>query len=269
MDGDIVVSTKALLARAAKFLTDITYDTDWHIYTTMFDVDDIADNVYRLYRSQSFHDPDYPSCVHNLFQEIAERDENLAIEFVRYVISHEFDLKNEEIISKDLELLKALNLIGEETGFPTIVPTFEKYLSVKVLPGDFYIELQEQINKAFAYNILPAVQILSRKFLENLIVDILRKRYGMQRVELFYDTSRRRFHGFETLLKNLHDRIDDFTGISPVFNSDFLKKINKFRELGNSSAHTLELNLDKEELKKDVKDLEYIIKVLVKVLNSI
>jgi len=71
------------------------------------------------------------------------------------------------------------------------------------------------------------------------------------------------------LLKNLHDRIDDFTGISPVFNSDFLKKINKFREQGNSSAHTLELNLDKEELKKDAKDLEYIIKVLVKVLNSI
>ncbi|RJS83822.1 hypothetical protein CW706_05560 [Candidatus Bathyarchaeota archaeon] len=80
----------------------------------MFDVDDIDDNVYRLYRSQSFHDPDYPSCVHNLFQEIAKRDENLAIEFVRYVISHEFDLKNEEITSRGPELLKALNPIGEE-----------------------------------------------------------------------------------------------------------------------------------------------------------
>ena len=58
-------------------------------------------------------------------------------------------------------------------------------------------------------------------------------------------------------------------GISPAFNADFLRKVNKFREQGNSSAHTIELNLDKEELEKDAKDLEYTIKLLVKVSNSI
>lgn len=266
---DNMVSTRALLARAAKFITDINNDTDWHLYATMFDIEDIADNVPRLYRSQSFHDPDYSSCVHKLFQDIAEEDENLAIEFVRYVISQEFNLENENIISKDPELLQALDLGGEgEIKLPVIPYPHKKYLNVKVLPGDFYIELQEQINKAFAYGILSAVQILSRKFLENLIVDILRKKYGMQRIELFYNTSRRKCHGFEVLLKNLHDRIDDFIGISPAFNDDFLKKINKFREQGNSSAHTIELNLDKEELEKDAKDLEYIIKLLVKVLKA-
>jgi len=265
-----MTSTTAILARAAKFITDLDNDTDWNLYATMFEVKDIADNVNRLYRSQSFRDSDYPSCVNQLFQGIASKDENLAINFVKYIISNNFNLENGDVISKDLELLQSLDLLGgSEIDIPTITPLYKKYMDVKVLPGDFYFELQEQINKAFTYGILPAVQILSRKFLENLLVDILRKKYGMPRIELFYDTSRRRFHGFEHLLKNLDERIDDFDGISPVFNSKFLSDVNKFRDQGNSSAHTIELNLDKDDIENDGKDFEFIIKLLVKVFESI
>ena len=244
--------TKAILARAAKFITGLDSDTDWHLYATMFEVEDIASNVNRLYRSQSFCDPDYTSCVNQLFQNIADKDENLAINFVKYIISNDFNLENEDIISKDPGFLQSLNLLGEsEIYIPTTMFLYKKYIDVKVLPGDFYFELQEQINKAFIYGILPAVQILSRKILENLLVDILRKKYGMKRIELFYDTGRRRFHGFEHLLKNLDDRIDDFDGISPAFDSKFLSNVNKFREQGNSSAHTIELNLEKDNIEKD------------------
>lgn len=265
-----MTSTKAILARAAKFITDLDNDTDWHFYATMFDVEDIANNVNRLYRSQSFRDPDYPSCVNQLFQGIAGKDENLAITFVKYIIFNNFNLEDDDVISKDPELLQSLDLLGDsEIDIPTITLLHKKYIDVKVLPGDFYFELQEQINKAFIYGILPAVQILSRKFLENLLVDILRKKYGMQRNELFYDTARRRFHGFEHLLKNLDERIDDFDGISPAFDSKFLSDVNKFREQGNSSAHTIELNLEKDDMEKDGKNFEFIVKVLVKVFESI
>jgi len=73
-----MTSTKAILARAAKFITDLDSDTDWHLYSTMFDVEDIANNVNRLYRSQTFRDPDYTSCVNQLFQNIADIDEDLS-----------------------------------------------------------------------------------------------------------------------------------------------------------------------------------------------
>jgi len=265
-----MVSTKALFARAAKFITDITYETKWQIYAPMFDVEDIADSVPRLYRSQSFHDPDYPVCVSTLFQKIAAEDEHLAIEFVKYVIANEIDLTNEGVVSKDIELLKSLGFLnGEAASLPSVPLSIKKYIDIKVLPGDFYIELQEQINKSFAYGIFPAVQILSRKFLESLLVDILRKKYGDQRIELFYDPSRRRFHSFERLLNNLQDRIDDFKAISPEFNTEFLKKINGFREQGNSSAHTIELKIDKSDLEKDGKDLEFILKLLIRVFESV
>lgn len=265
-----MTSTKATLARAAKFITDLDSDTDWLLYATMFEVEDIANNVNRLYRSQSFHDPDYTSCVNQLFQNIADNDENLAIDFVKYIIFNDFNLEDKDVISKDPKLLEGLDLLGEsEIDIPTITPLHKKYIDVKVLPGDFYLELQEQINKSFTYGILPAVQILSRKFLENLLVDILKKKYGKKRIELFYDTGRRRFHGFEHLLKNLDERIDDFDGISPAFDSKFLHSVNKLREQGNSSAHTIELNLEKDDIEKDGNDLEFIVKLLVKVFDSI
>ncbi len=266
----MALSTKALLARTAKFLTDLGFDTDWHLYTTMFDVESIADGIPRLYRSQSFQDADYRECVQKLLMGIMAKDENLAVEFIRYVISDSVNLKDKGTVARDPDLLKALNLIGDqEVVLPKLPIMTRSYLDVKVLPGDFYIDLRDQINKAFAYGIFPAVQILSRKFLENLIIDIIRKKYGMQKVELFYDTGRRRFLGFEALLKNLHDRIGDFAAASPVFDEAFLKKIDEFREQGNSSAHTIEMNLRREDLEKDSKDLEYIIKVLVKVLDSV
>lgn len=266
----MTLSTKALLARAAKFISDIGFETDWRLYTMMFEVESVAEGIPRLYRSQSFHDPDYRNCVAKLLLGIAVKDEGLAIQFVKYVISDSVNLKDETMVAKDPDLLRALDLIGEgEFVLPAISVSTKKYLDVKVLPGDFYIELQDQINKAFAYGIFPAVQILSRKFLENLIVDILRKKYGGHRVELFYDTGRRRFLGFEALLRNVHDRIGDFASASPAFDEGFLKKIDEFREQGNSSAHTIELNLGRQDMQEDSKDLEYIVKVLVKVLDSV
>jgi hypothetical protein len=144
-----------------------------------------------------------------------------------------------------------------------------KYLNIPTLPDSFYVELQEQINKAFKYEIFPAVQILFRKLLENLIIDILRKKYGMTKIELFYDTNKGKFHGFNFLLKVLDERINDFAAISAVFDKEFLKKINEFREQGNSSAHTIELKLDKDRIAKEAKEKEYIINVLIRVFNSL
>jgi len=268
-----MTSTKALMARAAKFITDITWDTSWNIYLSMFDLEDLAEDIPRLYRSQSFGDTDYPTCVFHLLTKIAERNEKQAIDFITYLLSKEFDLEKDEIISQDPYLLKELGLVKEEkAGEFSVLPiqvSIEKLIEIKTLPNDFYYDLQDQINKAYAYNVLPAVQILIRKFFENLIVDILRKKYTMKQVDLFYDPKNCRFHGFNTLLKNVTEKIDDFKAVSAAFNKDFLKLINKYREQGNSSAHTIELHLDRNQIKKQGEELEYIIKVLVKVYQSI
>jgi hypothetical protein len=268
-----IASIKSLMARASKFITDQTWKTNWVIHLSIFDIEDITEDIPRLYRSQSWGDDDYPTQVMVLFIKIAEYDEKLALDFVKYVIKQDFDLTKTGVISKDPKLLESLGLIkgGKEAEieYPPVEIDIEKLIEVKELPHDFYYDLTEEINKAYSYNILPAVQILIRKMLENLIIDILRKKYTMKNIDLFFNTEKGRFHGFQHLLKNLTEKIDDFKAISPEFTKNFLREINSFREHGNATAHTLEINIKREEIKKDKDKLNYIIKLLTRVFQSL
>lgn len=111
--------------------------------------------------------------------------------------------------------------------------------------------------------------MLVRKLLENLLIDILRKRYGMQKCELFFDVSHGRFHGFNVLVKNINERIKDFKIIVPSLNHDFINELNKFRESGNSASHSLEIDVNEDDLMTEKDDLEQLIKTLVRIFNNI
>ncbi len=63
--------------------------------------------------------------------------------------------------------------------------------------------------------------------------------------------------------------MDDFIPIIPYLNRDFIMKINKFREAGNSSAHTLELDIQKSWLDDNREDLGYVVRTLIRLYNNI
>lgn len=266
-------SIESLMARAALFITNQTWDTNWNVLLTVFDIAEIGKDTTRLYRSQSWKDDDYPERVHNLFMSIVEYDEKLALNFIKYVINKEFDLTDETVINKDKGLLTALGLIDDgsiktELEIPTV--TIENYLNIKVFNNDFYYDLQHEINKSYSFGIYTAVRMLSRKMIENLMIDILRKKYGTSEIELYYKPENGRFQGFDVLRKNLLEKVNtgDFDGISTEFNGEFFSKINRFRTQGNASAHSLELLVKKQNLTEDQVELSYIIKMLVRVLEN-
>jgi hypothetical protein len=142
-----------------------------------------------------------------------------------------------------------------------------KYLDVKNLPDGFYEDLVFLINKCYLLGIYEAVQIFSRKLLENLLVDILRKKFSTRKIDLFFNTNSGRFHGFSTLLDNFKNNLDEFKPYSGALDHNFLEKIKRYKVFGDSSAHTLELNVKKEDL--DNNDLEYIINHLISIYNKI
>jgi len=262
--------TERFLIRSAKLLTDIRRDTDWTYYSSNFRVEDAVRETDRLFDSQHWKDPDYPQCVRRLFINIARDDPNLALKFVKHVLTQELDLDSERVIQRDPELVTALK---EGNSSPPALSVPESIssplLDLHVLPDDFYVALQEQINKAFRANVLPAVQILSRKFLENLLIDILRRKYGPGQIALYYDTTKGRFQGFETLIRNTESSLPDFTGGPTEFNASLLRRINAFRRQGNSSAHSIELRLDKDTVRRELDELSFLIPVLVRVWTSV
>lgn len=146
----------------------------------------------------------------------------------------------------------------------------QKYLDIKILPDNFYIKLQNQINDAYHCKVYSAVTILIRKFLENLIVDILRKKYGDKPpgLELYFNIHNNRYHDFSFLLEKLEEKVklEDFKSL-PALNKSFIDKINVYRNKGNLSVHTLEIDFTKEDIDIDKSKIQLILEVLIRVFN--
>ena len=274
---DDILGIEQLLARAVNLLLKYTWENpnyngvvNWELYVQIFDIKDLASGINRFYRSQRFGDEDYPYCLQQFFNAIyIKKGENLAMDFVAYVLKNELDLTDQEVINKDPDLIKELEFLNERDLLEVISSENNQILDVNNFPDDFYEELLHEINKSYLYGIYSVVFILARKFLENLIIDILRKKYGMVNIDLFYNTNYRQFHSFNVLIDEFENRLSDFRPIEPGINLDLIDKLNHFREKGNSNAHSITVNISEEEIDQDISELEHTIKVLVRCLNNI
>ena len=66
----------------------------------------------------------------------------------------------------------------------------------------FFGRLSGEIYRAYNSNMVTATFILTRKLLENLVIELLRSKFSKD-VSKYYDTSKHRFLGFSNLVDNL------------------------------------------------------------------
>jgi hypothetical protein len=236
---------------------------EWDDVLDTFDFNDLIEEYPRLERSHNFGDNDYVPNLSKVVKEAFKRNKKNALEMFHFIF-----VMHLKIDQSDFESIDWLESFLETDKSSIIIPLNDPFLEIENVPDDFYRDLINLINQAYSIEFYPAVLIFSRKILENLLVDILRKKYGMPNIDMFYMTSKGRFQGFNTLLKNFDDNLGDFQHIIPELDSNFVKQINEYRESGNSSAHTLELNITKEDVDKK-SNLEFIIKTLIRLFNNI
>jgi len=219
-----------------------------------------------------FQDPDYPDRVHEFLRVALSVDSDRAIAMMIHIIQ---DMMAENLVDQyDIDrypVVKAFLEKKDVSDFAVAIPKVRKikYLDIKELPDDFYYSLFESINKSFAYGIHLAVDILTRKLLENLLIDILRKKFTMAKSNLFFDKRYGRFHGFNVLLKNFRECLNEFKPIIPMLDQKFIEKLNSFREAGNSAAHTLEFEVKEAELEAKKEELQFIVKTLIRLYKNI
>lgn len=263
----------AFLAQAAKLITDVAWhDVGWSMVLDMFMFGDLLERVPRLIRSQSFGDPDYPNNVNAVFQVAHECDSQRAIAMVVYIIQEEMKANTQTL--EKYPIVEAYLQNKELPDYTQILAKFgtytsPKYLDITEVPDDFYRDLLDLINKCYTYGIYPAVNIFSRKLLENLLVDILRRKYSMKNVALFFDTEHGKHHSFNVLLKNFAARLGDFKIAMPSLDHEFINKVSKFRESGNSAAHTLEIDIKRKEVDQNRDDLEFVVKTLIRLYKNV
>lgn len=170
--------------------------------------------------------------------------------------------------STENKINQLLVQIDANTEFDTFVR--EIYLDIDHYPDDFYRDLINLINNCYSRDLYAPIPLFIRKILENLLIDILRDKYGHSDISKFYDASKGRFHSFSILLKTLKDNLSDFSAISSI-DTDLIREINQFRVQGNSHAHTLELDLNnvKNQLDSSKNDINFLIKKMIRAYGLI
>lgn len=254
----------------AEFIVANFYDSNWTSIATLSGVIDILDQPRheRVRRAQTFGDDDYAVALTKFLIELFNIDENIGYAVIGRAINEE-DLYPDEFekLGKIMEKFRASSSDDKSQDQNT---TPEEFIKVASIPDDFfYKRLISEINGIYASGYAFSLSILIRKLFENLIIDILRRKYRDARIDLYYDTSRGRFHDFSSLLKNLDDNKNDFKYITSELDANLIRRINKYREIGNSSAHSIDVDLTIEKIGANKVDITYLAQFLLRIFSNI
>lgn len=158
---------------------------------------------------------------------------------------------------------------------PMIISSFagkDDFISSK-FDDIFYNDLKKEINNCYKAEFWTSAFILSRKMIENLVIDVLRLKFpqsGMGNLNLYYRPSDGRFHDFTVLLKNLEDKKDEY-GVDKQIITEFISLVKPFRPQANSTAHSIIMECNEKKLvdAKVERMVEYLLKLKNNLINEI
>jgi hypothetical protein len=130
----------------------------------------------------------------------------------------------------------------------------------------FYRKLVREINLAYASGLYTSCIVLLRKFLENLIIDLLKNRYPINsgNLDLYYNQDEARHKDFSVLIGVLNAKKNDFIPEDRTV-SQLISKITPLKENANAAAHTLTIIPDAQELQRY--DTQYIVDLLLRLMS--
>ena len=113
-------------------------------------------------------------------------------------------------------------------------------------PEIFYDKLEKEINFAYSNPELPnASLMLCRKLIENLLYNLLQKRFLKVDVGIYFDKSRIRARDFSVSLDVLKTRKSEFSPDLHASIEKFLSLVGSFRVDANAKTHYVIEYLDK------------------------
>lgn len=255
-----------LIGQFSRFAVGKDLETDdWEMAATEFGVQDTLWEIDRFHNSWDFKDDDQQANTTQFLRKVAEGDERKAVGVMKRIYTLI------ETDSDTLEKFPALEILESENPETSVThSTFrsEQFLDIDNIPGTFYPDLVENINQCYTMGINDATLVLTRKLLENLIIDIFQKQYGNQRIDLYYLPENHRFKNFSNLIDNFEENLDDLQHLSGSLDSDFIDELDSFRQDANVEAHSIETNITEDEIEVYRNQARHVSQVLFRVWQS-
>ena len=270
------IARNEAINKFAEFIAKNLPFTEWTLIAEEGGVIDILNEPRhkRVEEARSWGDSDYPEAVSKFLKEVFDTDEEVGLFLIHKYIQHDNPYNEELSQEAKGELDQILSMFkSQTTDMTSLLRSFQpsvgnEFINVTWMPDDFYKKLIDEINQLYMKGLPMSLSILIRKLLENLVIDVLRKKYGTTNLSLYYDTSRRRFHDFSVLLRNLDSKKADFNYITSNLDTPFIRNINQYRETGNSGAHSIDANLTIDQFSKDKENINYLVQLLLRILKN-
>lgn len=146
----------------------------------------------------------------------------------------------------------------------------DKLVNVDESPDRFYESLIEEINEAYTRNLFDAALILTRKLFENLIIDILRSKFGPENhLHLYYNEEKKQFKTFSSLIDNFDENSENLNHYYTSDTDEIIQKLENFRADANSSAHSIETDLEEEDFKEWSSDIDFLSRLLINIKEKV
>lgn len=167
-------------------------------------------------------------------------------------------------------LTRYRELVSIPTSQETPRDSDDLFITADPPHDDFYEPLVKDINRSYRHHIYDATMVLSRKLLENLLIEVLRLRLGTDKhLETFYIPSQGRFQPFSELIENFSDNIEEFRPYNPDLDASFVNQLDQFRTRANANAHSIQVNLSKGEIEALSDDANELVKKLFRLREQI
>lgn len=177
-----------------------------------------------------------------------------------------------KLTDEDKASLPNLELDRSKVRLPAAKPRVkERIVSVLVYDTDnpFIKGHINEVNRAYTYGCYTSVNILARKVIENLIVDILIAKYppnSKENKEKYYDTAKKRTKDFSVILQNLYDCRHEFEPKKVKMIQRLHAKAKAFKDEANDKVHSWYYLVRRQ---KEIEDIEIQFMIdLIKAIQS-
>lgn len=135
--------------------------------------------------------------------------------------------------------------------------------------GPFYTPLVNEINTCYQVQADEATLVLTRKVIENLLLEILRTVEGMDNIEVFYNTNIGQSRSLGSLISKFSDRLDKLDKYTSGIDNTLVNEMNKIKYQGDASAHSIETSISEDELKSLSETATRVCKVLLRLRTEV
>lgn len=143
------------------------------------------------------------------------------------------------------------------------------FIDTEVIDEERYEKLVEDINDCYRYRIYDGTIVLTRKFFEDMIFQILKTHYAGKDVQMFYDQENNRHYSFDDLLNNLKEGVPTLRRYSRELDRGLVEDIRDLKDVGNEGAHAIRVDFTDVEMEELANDATRFTEILYDVLLGV